>query len=136
MASDFDGNWESDNLDVNDLGKRVVALHLVAYINENNEGDEEGLPPTNHWCCFLEVPEHKSVRLDMVPGYGSDGLRGKIEISSKVYAQTHNILFQDLEAAEYVPPDSAGKAEEALSFYWVNPEGKEKRELGKGTFRA
>lgn len=61
MASAFDENWETDKLSPNDLGKQVVALHLVAYVNQSNKGDGEGLPPTNHWCCFLEVPESESV---------------------------------------------------------------------------
>lgn len=86
----MDNNWDTDKLEAADLAKAVTTIHLVAYTNENNEGDEDGNPPTNHWCTFLETPDHKSVRLDMAPGYGSDGLRGKIEISSKKYNCTSN----------------------------------------------
>lgn len=39
---------------------------------------------------FLEISRIRSVRIDMMAGYGSDGLRGKIEISSKDYACTQN----------------------------------------------
>lgn len=34
------------------------------------------------WRCCLEMPQKMSVMLDMAPGYGSDGLRGKIEMTS------------------------------------------------------
>ncbi|KAL2126666.1 hypothetical protein VTI74DRAFT_436 [Chaetomium olivicolor] len=179
-SSSFDGNWDNDKLVVGDLAKTVAAVHLVAFINESNKGDEEGLPPTNHWCCFLETYDKTSVRLDMMPGYGSDGLRGKIQIVSKEYAYTRNnvhvlsfdavsgvtvqkivdlimsrgrqkyqftpewegcrywnlILIQDMVTAGYIPSGSSNQAEEAMLWYWVYPQGKEKRVLRKGTFRA
>ncbi|KAL4923538.1 uncharacterized protein BDV17DRAFT_235167 [Aspergillus undulatus] len=34
------------------------------------------LPPT-HWAAFLQYYQDESVRLDMTPGYGPDGLRGR-----------------------------------------------------------
>jgi len=36
--------------------------------------------------------DRTSARLDMMPGYGSDGLRGKIEISSKKYGCTNSSI--------------------------------------------
>jgi hypothetical protein len=70
----------------------VSHVHICAYVNEKNEGDEDGNPPTNHWAIFLQVGKGASVRLDMAPGYGSDGLRGKIEVSSKKYVTTWNSI--------------------------------------------
>ncbi|KAI1113632.1 hypothetical protein F5Y14DRAFT_206515 [Nemania sp. NC0429] len=100
----MDQNWDTDKLNRSDLPSKVVSIHLVAYPNSNNEGDEKLLlPPTNHWCLFLELidsssGDSSSVRFDMAPGYGSDGLRGKIEVSSKEYNCTsnriHRITFQ------------------------------------------
>lgn len=130
--------------------------------------------------AFLENPDRGSVRLDMSPGYGSDGLRGKIDLSSKTYQCTTNhvkkltfptsygvtvkhvidlvsrkgrqkyqfteeeegcrywnyVFVSDLEHAGYIQAGSADTALDALSYYWVNPSGKEKRAVKKGTFRA
>ncbi len=61
----------------------VLSIYVFAYTNEDNQGDEDGNPPTNHWAISLEISQRHSIRLDMAPGYGSDGRRGKIEISSK-----------------------------------------------------
>jgi len=79
----MDSNWDAEKLNHGDLAGRVTSIHPVAYKNAGSKGDEEGLPPANHWCIFLELPGGRSVRVDMMPGYGSQGLRGKIEISSK-----------------------------------------------------
>ncbi|KAF4495256.1 hypothetical protein FAGAP_8613 [Fusarium agapanthi] len=89
----MDRNWDPDNLEDADLARTVKQIHICAYINENNEGDGEE-PPTNHWATFLEISSSHSVRLDMAPGYGSDGLRGKIEISSKRYRLTNKAIHQ------------------------------------------
>jgi hypothetical protein len=77
----MNNNWDTDKFDPAHLTHQVIAIHLWGCINQNNEGDE-GNPPTNHWAALLECPDG-SIGLDMMPGYGSDGLRGKIEISSK-----------------------------------------------------
>ncbi len=89
----MDRNWDQDNFNDKDLRKFVVRVHVCAYANVNNEGDEDGNPPTNHWAMFLELPNQHSVRLDMAPGYGSDGLRGKIQVSSKRYQVTENAIW-------------------------------------------
>lgn len=86
----MDSNFDPDRLSTGDLSKAVIAVHLVAYENIKNKGDEDGNAPTNHWCTFFETADHQSVRLDMAPGYGSDGLRGKVEVSSKRYDCTKN----------------------------------------------
>jgi hypothetical protein len=88
----MDQNWDKDNFDNGDLSKPVIAIHACGYVNENNLGDEDGNPPTNHWAMFLELPGLQSVGLDMIPGYGSDGLRGKLEIASKKYQLTENAI--------------------------------------------
>ncbi|KAL7619785.1 hypothetical protein AAE478_010327 [Parahypoxylon ruwenzoriense] len=75
-------NWDIDNLRSDDLGATVEVIHLCALRNEHNEGDEAGEPPTNHWNMCLQFSSNSCVMLDMVPGYGSDGLRGKIEVTS------------------------------------------------------
>ncbi|KAK0666729.1 hypothetical protein QBC41DRAFT_325207 [Cercophora samala] len=177
----MDSNWDADKLKAEDLSARVSIVFLVAYENPSNKGDEEGLPPTNHWCLFLKTAgtASASIRVDMTPGYGSDGLRGKIEISSKPYECTNSSIktlsfpatlgvtvqkiidlisskgrqkyqftpewegcrywnktvVQDLQSAGYIK-GGAKEAEEALGYYWVTPSGKQKRAIGKGTFRA
>ena len=88
----MDRNWDIDHFKNEDLHKQVVFIHLCAYINRSNTGDEDGNPPTNHWAAFLELQGKGSVRLDMAPGYGSDGLRGKLDMSSKPYQSTNNAI--------------------------------------------
>ncbi|KID96047.1 hypothetical protein MAJ_07958, partial [Metarhizium majus ARSEF 297] len=87
----MDRNWDKDKFKSEDLDRTVKHIHICAYINEHNEGDQ-GDPPTNHWATFLEISKTHSVRMDMAPGYGSDGQRGKIEISSKRYRYTDKAI--------------------------------------------
>lgn len=61
-------------------------------MNAENAGDEAGNPPTNHWTAFLQRAGGGSVSLDMTPGYCSDRLRGKIEISSKNSSSTQEAI--------------------------------------------
>ncbi|PLB54106.1 kinase-like protein [Aspergillus steynii IBT 23096] len=102
-----------------------------------------------------------SVRLDMAPGYGSDGQRGKVEISSKPYVSMHNAiktLTFHLKAPATVETiidtiNSKGRDKykftaeweecrfwigkatwDAVSFYWRSPNGYEPREVKQGTF--
>ncbi|KAL2016110.1 hypothetical protein VTK56DRAFT_4254 [Thermocarpiscus australiensis] len=75
-------NWDIDNLKSDDLNATVQVIHLCALRNDFNEGDEAGEPPTNHWTICLQCSSTSCVMLDMVPGYGSNGLRGKIETTS------------------------------------------------------
>lgn len=81
-AHKFTNNWDFDTFSVDNLTSRVDMVHLCALRNELNEGDEAGEPPTNHWTMCLEITKQSCVMLDMVPGYGSNGLRGKIEVCS------------------------------------------------------
>ncbi|KAI3061994.1 hypothetical protein CBS147339_9964 [Penicillium roqueforti] len=85
-------NFDADYLNPKDLQAQVSHIHISGYINPNNEGDEDGNPPTNHWAAFLQFGDTGSVRIDMAPGYGDDGLRGKIDISSKSYTSTNNAI--------------------------------------------
>ncbi|KAF1809594.1 hypothetical protein P152DRAFT_461279 [Eremomyces bilateralis CBS 781.70] len=85
-------NYDTDNFNTAELALQVVAIHICGYRNPSNTGDEDGNPPTNHWAAFMQLPTGGSVRLDMAPGYGSDGRRGKIELSSKKYTYTQNAI--------------------------------------------
>ncbi|KAF1961360.1 hypothetical protein CC80DRAFT_522810 [Byssothecium circinans] len=62
--------------------RQVTTVHICGYRNEDNEGDEDGNPPTNHWAVSLQLDSGGFVMLDMAPGYGSDGRRGKIHLAS------------------------------------------------------
>src|SRR4051812_31775305 len=88
----MNNNYDTDNFDAEYLQFQVVIIHICGNKNEKNEGDEDGNPPTNHWNVFLQLAEGDSVRLDMTPGYGSDGLRGKIELAYKRYEHTQNSM--------------------------------------------
>ena len=81
-TAQLDGNWDLDNFSNDQYSSSVDVVHICALRNELNEGDEEGNPPTNHWTLCLELSESASVMLDMAPGYGSNGRRGKIEVTS------------------------------------------------------
>ena len=85
-------NWDSEKFILAKSSEQIFAIHLSGYMNGKNEGDEEGRSPTNHWAAFLEHSKKHSVRLDMMPGYGSDGLKGMLEISSKPYVSTRNAI--------------------------------------------
>lgn len=76
----LDNNWDVDNFDPQKMSAIIEDIHLCALRNDLNEGDELGNPPTNHWVVCLQISPTSSVMLDMAPGYGSDGLRGKIEV--------------------------------------------------------
>lgn len=88
----MDDDWDQDHFTKDDLDLSVVSIHICAYENEKNEGDEDGNSPTNHWAIFLEISEKHSVRLDMAPGYGDDGRRGKIQVASKTYQVTAHAI--------------------------------------------
>jgi hypothetical protein len=88
----MDRDWDIDSFQSSDYTKRPISIHICAYRNASNAGDEEGNPPTNHWAAFLELEGGRSVRIDMSPGYGSDGRRGKIVLSSRNYAYTQNAI--------------------------------------------
>ena len=74
---------------LSDLDLGVTEIHVFGYLDPS-EGDD----PSNHWVLFLQVEPPKptsesdeaSVRVDMLPGYDSDGLRGKVALLSKPYA--------------------------------------------------
>jgi hypothetical protein len=82
--------WGTSKFRVLDLEKVIAVVHICGYKNQGNEGDLGGRPPTNHWAAFLEVHGGGSVRFDMVPGDGSDGLTGMVIIESKRYKVTDN----------------------------------------------
>lgn len=80
----LNSNWDTDYFEDAEthLGEVVDKVFICAHKNENNDGDD-GQPPTNHWSTFLRINDEKSVELDMAPGYGTDGTRGKIVIAKK-----------------------------------------------------
>lgn len=88
----FNNNYDTDGFNASTIDDQIVAIHICGYVNKENEGDEDGNSPTNHWAAFLVHGQHQSTLLDMAPGYGPDGLRGKIELSSKGYASTQNAI--------------------------------------------
>lgn len=73
-------NFDLDHFDATAAQADIQDIHLCCLRNELNEGDEAGQPPTNHWVLCLQIWDHSSVWFDMAPGYGSDGLRGKIGV--------------------------------------------------------
>ncbi|KAK7978432.1 hypothetical protein PG996_004479 [Apiospora saccharicola] len=74
-------NWDLEVSD-EELQKAVVhKIHLCALCNDDNEGEDDE-PPTNHWVVCLETSPDSYIMLDMVPGYGDDGLRGKILVTA------------------------------------------------------
>lgn len=78
-----------------DLNRTALYFILSAYTNKDNAGDEFGRPPTNHWTIYLQTDETASVKLDITPGDGPDGLCGSIFVESKTYVVT-NVLSGSL----------------------------------------
>ena len=90
--------WDSPYIGLSTFKSRdancpVTTVFVCAYANQGNEGDENGRPPTNHWAMFLKISESQSVKLDMIPGDGSDGLTGMLVIDSKWYLYTNQAIF-------------------------------------------
>nr|KMM67044.1 hypothetical protein CPAG_03380 [Coccidioides posadasii RMSCC 3488] len=88
----MDDNWDTDELNSVELSREVSMVHICGYENRENAGDEVGNPPTNQWAVFLQYGQAASIRLDMVPGYGSEGLRGKLHVASKSYISTDKAI--------------------------------------------
>jgi len=82
-------HFGTSKLDEPNLDETVENIHLCGYANENNGGDKDGRPPTNHWTIFLQTIHQRSVKVDMIPGDGEDGLQGYILLESKKYAMTN-----------------------------------------------
>lgn len=97
----MDDNWEKLRFKDEDLDAQVEVIHIAAYINHGNIGSDNGDPPTNHWTTSLQISGDGSVCLDMMPGWGPDGLRGKIVASSEdcVHASdvSHVVTFHVAE---------------------------------------
>ncbi|KAI0146209.1 hypothetical protein GGR57DRAFT_506502 [Xylariaceae sp. FL1272] len=87
-----DRNWDVDHLRPVSLRDNIQQIHLCALRNDFNEGDGTGQPPTDHWVLSLETSSASSVMIDMVPGYGKNGLRGKIEVASLDEPYTNETL--------------------------------------------
>ncbi|KAH9905945.1 hypothetical protein F4778DRAFT_728094 [Xylariomycetidae sp. FL2044] len=84
----LDDNWDLTNLEASSAARAIRVIHLCCLRYDLNKGDEAYMPPAHHWVLCLETSSAdgsgaaSSVMLDMAPGYGSDGLRGKIKVSS------------------------------------------------------
>lgn len=85
----MDGNWDANRFNSAVLSETVFMVHICGYENQDNAGNEMGNPSINHWAVFLQHDDMASVRLDMIPGFGSDCLRGKLYVSSRSYASTY-----------------------------------------------
>jgi len=91
----MDNTWEhfgTSQLKDQDKACSVFTVHICGYKNEQNEGDDYGRPPTNHWCAFLQTTARDSVKVDMTPGDGEDGLTGTILLESKSYTTTDQAI--------------------------------------------
>lgn len=94
---EFDQNWHIAKLNPNDRTRSLQVIHLCAYLNEGNMGDDEGGTPTNHWVMLLEVEGRGTVVLDVLPGNGPDGQTGIISLESsdsaftEPWIKTHSI---------------------------------------------
>ncbi|KAI1271193.1 hypothetical protein F5Y07DRAFT_405865 [Xylaria sp. FL0933] len=86
----MDHNWDTNKLSQSNLSRKIVAIHLVAYYSQTMEEGYVPFQPPNHWCLFVQFANDKSVRLEVVPGYGSDGLRAKVRLTSRTHPCTSN----------------------------------------------
>ncbi|KAI9674626.1 MAG: hypothetical protein M1829_003708 [Trizodia sp. TS-e1964] len=85
-------NWGTSRFNPNDSQRQVLCVCICAYENISNLGDETGRPPTKHWTVFLELHGGESVKVDIVPGDGLDGLTGTIILESKTYVSTQRAI--------------------------------------------
>lgn len=56
-------NFDLDNFDATAAQADLQAIHLCCLLNELNEGDEAGQPPTNHWVLCLQTSETSSLNV-------------------------------------------------------------------------
>ncbi|KAI0966161.1 hypothetical protein F4678DRAFT_466735 [Xylaria arbuscula] len=97
----MDRNWDTRKLNESDLSKAIIAIHLIAYPSPSMVDNYEPWHSTNHWCLFLEFINGKSVRLEVTPGYGDDGLRAKIRLISKDHPCTSNHVCKVTYSLDY-----------------------------------
>ncbi|KAI0402293.1 hypothetical protein F4802DRAFT_576622 [Xylaria palmicola] len=88
----MDDNWDIKSLTGADLSRAITAIHLIAYPSPSRKDDDEPFPQTNHWCFFLDFGDNTSVRLEVTPGRGGEGLRCQVRLTSKTHACTTNNL--------------------------------------------
>jgi hypothetical protein len=91
----MDNTWEhfgTSQFKDQDKACSVLTVHICGYKNTENKGDEDGRPPTNHFCAFLQTTARDSVKVDMIPGDGEDGLTGTILLESKSYTTTNQAI--------------------------------------------
>jgi hypothetical protein len=81
-------HFGTSKLEESDLEEVVERIHLCGYVNKDNVGDDNGRTPTNHWTIFLQMSGERSVKVDMIPGDGDDGLQGYVLVESKRYTVT------------------------------------------------
>ncbi|KAJ4268899.1 hypothetical protein NW762_002970 [Fusarium torreyae] len=87
----MDRYWDQDNFKSQDLKQAVQQVHICAYANKNNQSNGRA-PPINEWAVFFETSATHSVRVKIVPGHGTKGLKGKIKISSEEFRYSPKII--------------------------------------------
>ena len=93
-------SFDTEFFTLSDLDLGVTEIHVLGYQDPSSQRDEGSspCPPSNHWVLFLQVQPPKatsesikpSVRVDMLPGHGNDGLGGKVALLSKRYPFSAN----------------------------------------------
>ncbi|KAF8833383.1 hypothetical protein BDN67DRAFT_992850 [Paxillus ammoniavirescens] len=81
--------WGKSKFQYPALSKEVAQFHFVAHENIDNEGDGDGIKPTNHWSLFLTINGSSSVRVEVAPD--DLGKPGMVLIESKKYDVTTKI---------------------------------------------
>lgn len=94
----MDQNWVQKQFKEHDLQMTVNRIHVcVCRDGANADLEDQAFPPLNHWVIFLEIAYDHSVRMNMTPGGGPEGLQGELEISTKKYMFTdqtiHRLVF-------------------------------------------
>ncbi|KAG6263308.1 hypothetical protein E4U47_007424 [Claviceps purpurea] len=85
----MDQNWVQKKFKEHDLQMTVNRIHVcVCRDGANADLEDQAFPPLNHWVIFLEIAHDHSVRMNMTPGGGPEGLQGELEISTKKYMFT------------------------------------------------
>ncbi|KAG6023221.1 hypothetical protein E4U40_004087 [Claviceps sp. LM458 group G5] len=91
----MDQNWLQNKFQTDDLNMTVNYIHVCVRSSDMNaDWKDESLPPLNHWIIFLEIAHDHSVRMNMTPGGGPDGLQGELEISTKRYMFTDQTIHR------------------------------------------
>lgn len=95
----------SSTLNEDDEDREITEIYICAYATEDKEGNERSRPPSNHWAAFFAFENGNSIKVEIVPGHGSDGLSGMITLKSKAYKYTDKSIKTfsfDLEKSQTI----------------------------------